>query len=338
MTLWVWLGFISLVLGMLALDLGVFHRKDEVMSTRQALGWTAIWVALAMAFNVGVYFMYEHAWLGMGLDAAGSPTLSGSDAFKMFLTGYVVEKSLSLDNIFVIALIFTSFGIPAVYQHRVLFWGILGALVMRAVMILAGAALIQRFTWTVYLFGGILLLTAVRMLVSEEEDLDPEDNRLVKLARRLLPFTDTLHGHAFFVRENGRRLATPLFLTLVVVEFSDVLFAVDSIPAIFSITTDPFLVFTSNIFAILGLRSLYFALAAMLHRFHYLKESLVYLLAFVGVKMIIHDYYHIPPGIALAFIVGILAVGVLASLVGKHPTATRPPSHGETPEPEPQDS
>ena len=335
MTMWIWIGFITLVLGMLALDLGVFHRKDEVMSSKQALGWTAVWVGMALAFNVGIYFMYENAWLGIGLDEAGQRVLSGKEASFMFFTGYVIEKSLSLDNIFVIALIFTSFGIPTVYQHRVLFWGILGALLMRAGMILAGAALIQRFSWTVYLFGGILILTAVRMLLSEEEDLDPEDNRIVKICRRLFPVTDQVHGNSFFIVENGQRLATPLFLVLVIVECSDVLFAIDSIPAIFSVTTDPFLVFTSNIFAILGLRSLYFALASMLHRFHYLKESLVFLLAFVGVKMLLQHHYHIPTEISLAFIVGILAVGVLASLVGKHATATTPPSHSETPEPAP---
>ena len=309
-----WAGFIVLVLGFLALDLGVFHRRAHVVETREALIWTAVWIVVSLAFSALIRPMYDLHWFGIGTEIGHE--LNGTDAALQFLTGYVIEKSLSLDNIFVIALIFTHFGVPREFQHRVLFWGILGALVLRAAMILAGAALLERFAWMTYVFGGILLLTAVKMLVSRAETVEPDRNPLVRLARRLFPVTSHFEGQKFFVRlADGRRAITPLFLVLLLVESTDVIFAVDSIPAIFAITFDPFIVFTSNVFAILGLRSLYFALASMMHRFRYLKASLVFLLAFVGGKMMLAHTYHLPAQVSLAIIAGILSVGILASLL-----------------------
>jgi len=268
-------------------------------------------VTLALAFNVLVFFLYERSWLGVGV-TVGQP-LDGRTAALQFLTGYLLEQSLSLDNVFIIALIFSYFRVPLAYQHRVLFWGILGALVMRGAMIGLGAALITRFDWIIYVFGGILILTAVRMLLAGNEEPDPEKSPVIRLARRIYPVTPELHGERFFVQLNGRRAATPLFLVLLMVESSDVLFAVDSIPAIFAVTQDPFLVFTSNIFAILGLRNLYFAIAPLLNRFKYLKQSLVFILAFVGVKMILAHTQPIPTITSLSVIIGILGVGILAS-------------------------
>jgi tellurite resistance protein TerC len=305
MSLTGWIGFVVVVLALLALDLGVFHRKSKVPSVGEALGWTAFWVSLALAFNVAVYFLYRES-------AAGA-----SQAALQFLTGYIIEKSLSLDNVFVIALIFVHLRIPLEQQHRVLYWGILGALVLRGVMIAAGAYLIQRFSWVVYVFGVLLLVTAVKLLVDRHDNLQLEQSPVVRLARRLFPLSDELHGSRFFVRIEGVWTMTPLFLALLVVEASDVVFAVDSIPAIFAVTRDPFLVFTSNVFAILGLRSLYFALASVMESFRYLKMSLVYILAFVGVKMLLSHHYPIPTPISLAVIVGVLAVGIVASIVGR---------------------
>ncbi len=287
-----WLAFLVIVIGLLALDLGVLNRKAHVISTPEALGWTAIWVILALVFNVAVYYLYEHHLLGIGAELGHE--LNGRQAALLFFTGYLVEKSLSLDNIFVIALIFAYFRVPAMYQHRVLFWGILGALVLRGAMILAGAALIRRFDWIIYVFGALLILTAVKMLVARHDNLEPNKNPLVKLARRLYPVSPDFEGSRFFTRLEGRRAVTPLFLVLLVVESSDVLFAVDSIPAIFAVTTDPFIVFTSNVFAILGLRSLYFVLAGIMDKFRYLKMSLVFLLAYIGVKMLLSHHYPIP--------------------------------------------
>jgi len=314
MILWLWGGFVAFILLMLALDLGVFHRKAHAVSTSEALVWTGIWIALAMAFNVGLYFVYEHQWLGVGTTGVG-PCLTGEQASLQFFTGYLIEKSLSLDNIFVIALIFSYFHVPQIYQHRVLFWGVLGAIVLRAAMIAAGALLIARFSWIIYIFGGLLLATAVKMLVVRHDNLQPERNPLIRLARRALPITETYEGQRFFAVVGGKRAATPLLLVLLFVESSDVLFAIDSVPAIFAVTRDPFLVFTSNIFAILGLRSLYFALAAMMAKFRYLKLSLVFLLAFVGIKMILAHHSPIPTFVSLAVIVGILAVGIVASII-----------------------
>ncbi len=307
----VWAGFLAFVLGLLALDLGVFHRENRAIRTGEALAWAGFYVSLALAFNVLVFFLYDRNWLGVGV-GVGHP-LDGHTAALQFLTGYLLEQSLSLDNVFIIALIFSYFRVPLAYQHRVLFWGILGALVMRGAMIGLGAALIARFDWIIYVFGGILIITAGRMLLAGNEEPDPEKSPVIRLARRLYPVTPELHGERFFVDMSGRRAATPLFLVLLMVESSDVLFAVDSIPAIFAVTQDPFLVFTSNVFAILGLRNLYFAIAPLLNHFKYLKQSLVFILAFVGVKMILSHSQPIPTVTSLAVIIGILAVGILAS-------------------------
>ena len=316
MFVWLWIGFVAVVLAMLAIDLGVFHRRSHVVKVAEAVTWTTVWVITSLLFNWAVYYLYEYHVLGIG--ASLGHELTGKQAALQFFTGYVIEKSLSLDNIFVIALIFTYFGVRAEYQHRVLFWGILGALVLRGVMIGAGAVLIQRFSWTTYVFGVLLLLTAVKMLIARHDNLEPDKNPLVRLARRLYPVSEDFEGQRFFTRRNGRRVITPLFLVLLVVESSDVLFAVDSIPAIFAVTHDPFLVFTSNVFAILGLRSLYFVLAGVMDRFRYLKMSLVFLLAYVGVKMLLAHHYPIPTLVSLAVIGGILSVGVIASVLAGH--------------------
>lgn len=327
--IWIWLAFILLVLLFLALDLGVFHRHAHVVSMKEATTWTIIWVVVALLFNGAVYLLYQNHWLGCGLNV---PQLDGSardvhglEAAKLFFTGYLVEKSLSMDNVFVIAMIFGYFAVPAKYQHRVLFWGILGALVMRGVMIAVGAKLIAEFTWIIYIFGGFLILTAVKMAVVRSHGLDPEKNPAVRLVRRVMRVTSRYDGQKFFTTENGRRAATPLFLALVMVEFTDLIFAVDSIPAIFAITADPFIVFTSNVFAILGLRSLYFCLAAAIDRFRYLKPALIAILFFVGVKMmLVHTTYKIDNTVSLAVVVGILAAGVVASLARKPATAGTP--------------
>ncbi len=316
MIIWLWIGFVAFVLFLLALDLGVFNRKAHVVSAGEALGWTALWVALALLFNVAIYYLYEHHWLGVGLDI-GHP-LEGRQAALQFFTGYLIEKSLSLDNIFVIALIFTYFRVPLRYQHRLLFWGVLGALVLRGLMIVAGVALINRFSWMIYVFGGLLLVTAVKMLVARHDNLATESNPLVRLTRRFYPVTDDIESGRFFTRVDGRKAVTPLFLALMVIESTDILFAVDSIPAIFAVTRDPFIIFTSNVFAILGLRSLYFVLAAALERFRYLKMSLAFILAFVGVKMILAHHHPIPTFVSLTVIAGILLVGVAASMLHGH--------------------
>lgn len=296
-SLWLWAGFNLFVLAMLALDLGVFHRHAHVVSVREASIWSAVWIALALVFNVWI-------WRAFG----DAPAVE-------FLTGYLIEKSLSIDNIFVIALLFAYFKVPDAYQHRVLFWGILGALAMRAVFILAGAALLESFHWLVYLFGAFLVLTGVKMALAPEQGIEPEKNPVVRLVRRLMPVTSDFRGAAFFVREGGRRAATPLFLVLVMVEFTDLIFAVDSIPAIFAVTREPFLVYTSNVFAILGLRSLYFLLAGMMSRFRYLKLGLAAILIFVGAKMALVEFVKIPAFVSLGVIGFLLAVAVLASLI-----------------------
>lgn len=316
MTILIWTGFVLAVLAFLALDLGVFNRRPHEISVVEALGWSAFWVAVAMAFNVAVYWLYENNWMGAGL--AFSEDISGRAAALEFLTGYLLEKSLSLDNIFVIALIFSYFQVPLAYQHRVLFWGVLGALIARGVMIAAGAVLLERFGWMTYVFGALLLITAARMLVVRHDNLAPEDNPVVRLARRWIPMTDEYDGARFLTVRGGVRVATPLFLVLIMVETTDVMFAVDSIPAIFAVTSEPFIVYTSNVFAILGLRSLYFALAPMLQRFRYLKASLVFVLAYIGVKMLLTHHYPIPAAVSLAMVAGILGVGLLASLLGGH--------------------
>ena len=308
----VWIGFLLLVTGILALDLGIFHRRDRVIGIRESLIWSAGYIAAAMAFNVFVYFLYEHHWLGFG---AGEHLLAtGQEAALQFLTGYLIEKSLSLDNVFVIALVFAYFGIPLKYQHRVLFWGILGALVLRGVMIGLGAALIARFEWVTYVFGGILLATAVKMMLTNHEEIHPDRNPFVRLARRFYPVTSELDGHNFFTTWRGRRALTPMFVALMIVENSDVVFAVDSIPAIFAVTRDPFIVFTSNVFAILGLRTLYFVLASLHDRFHYLRHALVAMLGYIGVKMLVSHYWPIPNHVSLIVITALIAAGIGASL------------------------
>ncbi|MDQ1348221.1 MAG: tellurite resistance protein TerC [Acidobacteriota bacterium] len=296
-SLWLWAGFNLFVLAMLAIDLGVFHRQAHAVSLREASIWSAVWIALALVFSLGVW------------------KFLGPQPGVEFLTGYLIEKSLSVDNIFVIALLFAYFKVPDQYQHRVLFWGILGALVMRAAFILAGAALLERFHWIIYLFGAFLVLTGIKMAFAPEQGLEPEKNPIVRLVRRLMPVTSDFRGSSFFVREGGRLAATPLFLVLVMVEFTDLVFAVDSIPAIFAVTRDPFLVYTSNVFAILGLRSLYFLLAGVMHKFEYLKLGLAAILVFVGAKMALVDWVKIPSGISLGVIAAILAVAVAASLL-----------------------
>lgn len=292
-----WVGFTLLVLVLLALDLGVFHRKTHVVAFREALGWSVFWIALALLFNFGVY-----CWFG-------------SRIALEFLTGYLVEKALSVDNIFVFLVIFSYFSVPAAYQHRVLFFGILGALLMRAVFILVGATLLAAFHWMIYVFGGALVLLGLKMLVQRGSEVHPERNPLFRLFQRLVPATDGYRGSHFVVREGGRWLATPLLLVLMAIEATDVVFAVDSIPAIFAITRDPFIVYTSNIFAILGLRALFFLLAGAIGNLHYLKTGLALVLAFVGVKMLIADVYKIPIAISLAVVVCLIGGAVVASLL-----------------------
>jgi tellurite resistance protein TerC len=293
--IWEWAGFLAFVLAMLALDLGVLNRKDHVIRPREALGWSTLWIALALAF--GAYVWVRH----------------GGEAGLQYLTGYVIEKSLSIDNVFVFVVIFGALGIPALYQHRVLFWGIVTALVLRGAMIAAGSALLHRFHWVIYVFGAFLVLTGAKLLLAGQSVPHPERSPAFRALKRLVPATPRFHGHHFFALEAGRRVATPLFFALALVEVSDILFAVDSIPAIFAVTDDPYIVFTSNIFAILGLRSLYFLLASFVERFTYLKPSLALVLVFVGAKMAAVDLVKIHPGVSLAVILSILGAGVAAS-------------------------
>ncbi|MBL8290882.1 MAG: TerC family protein [Bryobacterales bacterium] len=292
-----WVGFTVFVLAMLALDLGVFHRRAHAVHVREALLWTLVWISLAMIFNVGVYFWF------------------GSERALEFLTGYVIEKALSVDNIFVFLVIFSYFAVPAALQHRVLFWGILGALVMRAIFIFLGAALLQQFHWVIYVFGAFLLFTGVKLLLQQGSEVHPERNPLFQLFRRMVPSVNAYRGSHFTVVQAGRRYATPLLLVLVAIEATDLVFAVDSIPAVFAITRDPFIVYTSNIFAILGLRALYFALAGVMGRFHYLRVGLALVLAFVGAKMMLTDLYKIPIVASLAVVAALLAGSVVASLI-----------------------
>ncbi|MFO0550957.1 MAG: TerC family protein [Polyangiaceae bacterium] len=315
-----WGGFLLMIAVFLALDLGVFHKSNDTPTTKSALKWTGVWFCVAMAFNAVVYLLYKNQLLGLG-GTASAPGLSGRDAAVYFFLGYIVEQSLSLDNIFVMALIFRFFKIPGELQHRVLFWGILGAVVLRITMILLGSVFIASFAWAIQIFGAILCYTAIKMALSKgDDDFDPEDSSIVKWTRKVLPFTSKMHGDKFFIRQDNRRLATPLLLVLVVVEGSDVVFAVDSIPAVFGIfetKPEPFIVFTSNIFAILGLRSLYFALASLLRQFAYLKYSLIVVLLFVGVKMLVAKWLHVSAPISLGVIVTALAAGVVVSQILK---------------------
>ncbi len=293
----------------------------------EALAWSGFWITLAMAFNGFVYFLYENNWVGGGFTFPVD--VSGRQAALEFFAGYVLEKSLSLDNIFVIALIFTHFGVPLKYQHRVLFWGVCGALVMRGAMIAVGAELIRNFSWTTYVFGGLLLVTAVRLMVVQHDNIDPSRNVIVRAVRRVIPVTDDFHDQHFTVVQAGKRVATPLFVALVMVESADLLFAVDSVPAVFAVTNDPFLVYSSNVFAILGLRSLYFALAPLLEHFRFLRPSLVLILAFVGIKMIALHVTHIPVGTSVMIIMGILVAGLVASVVVPVPSPLRSPVQSE---------
>jgi tellurite resistance protein TerC len=296
-----WIGFTVGILALLALDLGVLNRKARQVTVRAALIGTAGWIGLAMAFNLGVYFWF------------------GSEHALEFLTGYVIEKALSVDNLFVFLVVFSYFRVPPTLQHRVLFWGILGALVMRAIFILLGATLLHHFHWVFYIFGAFLVYTGIKLLVQKETEMDPEQNGALKLFRRFVPVTKDYHGAHFIVKEGGRRVATPLLMVLVLIEATDIVFAVDSIPAIFAVTTDPFIVFTSNIFAILGLRALYFALAALMDKFHYLKVGLGLVLAFVGVKMVIADFFKIPIALSLGIVVALLGGSIVVSLLRKPP-------------------
>ncbi|MFL5321157.1 MAG: TerC family protein [Myxococcaceae bacterium] len=292
-----WAGFLLFVFAMLGLDLGVFNRKAHAVRFKEALTWSAVWISLAMLFNLGI-------WWRMG-----------GDAGLEFFTGYLIEKSLSVDNIFVFIVLFAAMRIPAEYQHRVLFWGILSALVLRGAMIFGGVALLQRFHWLIYIFGGFLIFTGVRMFLHRNEEEHPEDGRVLKLLRRIIPTSRSIHGKKFFIWEDGRRVGTPLLLTLVMIEVTDVIFAVDSIPAIFAVTQSPFIIFTSNIFAILGLRSLYFLLAGMMEKFHYLKVGLSAVLVFVGIKMVLAKFIHLNSFVSMGVIAIILATSVFASFV-----------------------
>lgn len=308
-----WALFFLLIIGLLVIDLLIEKRNGRKKVTLgQSITWTLLWISVALSFNVGVYFIYENGLVPIE-SLPGYPA-HGKEAALYFFTGYVIEKSLSLDNIFVIALIFSYFHIPAHLQHRVLLWGVFGAIFLRFLMITLGASLIAHFTFMNYIFGGLLLITALKMLLIRQENINPNHNIAVRLFKKMFSVTDHLEGEAFFVRKNGVLWMTPLFLALVVVETSDVIFAIDSIPAIFAITSDPFLVFTSNIFAILGLRSLYFVLVSAINRFYYLRFSLVFLLAFVGIKLVLAHHYHINTLWSLGMILGILLTGVLASI------------------------
>lgn len=292
-----WIGFNVFVLLMLALDLGVFNRKAHVVSVKEALTWTGVWISLALVFNGLIYY-----WFGE------------SKAIE-FLTGYLIEKSLSIDNIFVFVLVFGYFQIPAIYQHKILFWGILGALVMRVIFIFAGVALIEKFHWSIYIFGAFLIYTGYKMFSEKDTKMDPEKNPVIKFFRRIMPVTNQLHGDKFFVKLDGKKYATPLFLVLILIETTDLIFAVDSIPAILAITQDQFIVYTSNVFAILGLRSMYFALAHVVDRFVYLSYGLAVILVFVGSKMLLVDIFKIPTFISLLVIAIILIGSIVLSFL-----------------------
>ena len=295
---WLWGGFTVFVLAMMALDLGVFHRKSHAVSFKEALTWTGVWVTLAMCFNAGVWYF------------------AGPQKAVEFFTGYLIEYSLSADNVFIFALIFSYFAVPPQWQHKVLFWGILGALVLRVIMIFAGVALISRFHWILYLFGAFLIFTGLKMIFGKDEEVHPEQNPIIRWFRRLVPVSSGQHDDRLVVRVGGRLMATPLMVVLVCIEVTDVIFAVDSIPAIFAVTLDPFIIYTSNVFAIMGLRSLYFVLGGMMGMFHYLKLGLGGVLSFIGVKMLLgHTEWKIETLPALGVVAVILSASVVASLV-----------------------
>lgn len=304
-TPWLWGGFVAFVLAMLALDLGVFHKKDHAITVREALAWTGVWIALSLLFNAGIYFWF------------------GPERALEFLSGYVIEKALSVDNIFVFIVVFSVFAVPSKLQHRVLLWGILSALLLRAIFVVVGAALLSRFHWLGYVFGGFLVITGIKLLIQREGEIDPRKNPLFRLFRRAIPSVEEYHEGRFTIVRAGKRYATPLLLVLVAIEGTDIVFAMDSIPAIFAVTRDPFIVFTSNIFAILGLRALYFALSGMMDKFHYLKYGLALVLMFVGLKMLLAGVYKIPIWSSLAVIAALLAGSVTASLL-RRPPSERP--------------
>jgi len=312
MTVVVWGGFLLLIGTLIAFDLGVLHRDPEVLTVRTALRRWSVWFALALVFNIYVYFLYEYNWLGWGNTARTD--LSGQDAAIQYLTGYLIELSLSVDNVFVIATIFQYMRIPDALQYRILVWGILGAIILRGIMISAGVLLIASFDWVSYIFGAVLLLSAVRLAMLRDDNVTPEQSLILQLAGRLYPVSPKLDGGRFFTMLNGRRAATPALLTLFMVEWADVMFAVDSVPAIFAVTRDPFLVFTSNVFAILGLRTLYFVVSGMMEKFRFVKWSLVVILAFVGLKMIIENHIHLQPLLSLCVIVAVMGAGVIGSI------------------------
>ena len=297
MQTYLWVLFAVVILGLLALDLGIFHRKSHTVKMREALTWSGVWIALALIFNGFIYYT------------------RGPVPAMEFLTGYLVEEALSVDNLFVFLMVFSFFRVPAEYQHKILFWGIIGALFMRAAFILAGITLIQQFHWVIYIFGAFLIITGIKMLTNDDDEINPERNPVLRLFRRFMPVTDNYDRDNFFVRKDGRLFATPLFVVLLMVETTDVIFAVDSIPAILGITTDPFIVYTSNVFAIMGLRSIYFALAGLMQIFHYLKYGLCAILVFVGTKMLISEIYKIPVVVALGTIIGVLLISILASVI-----------------------
>ena len=294
---YVWIGFIAFIILLLVVDLGVFHRKSHEVKIKEALIWTGVWILLALIFNYGVY------------------VYMGKEKAVEFLAGYLIEKSLSIDNLFVFIMLFTFFDVKPQYQHKVLFWGIIGALIMRAIFIFSGVILISKFHWIIYIFGAFLVFTGIKMLVQKDEKVSPDKNPLVRLFKKLFPVSDTMHGDKFFVKINTKTVATPLFIVLLVVEFTDLIFAVDSIPAILAISNDSFIIFTSNVFAILGLRALYFALAGITKLFHYLKYALSAILVFVGIKMLIVDLYKIPVTYSLFAIVAMLLIAILFSYI-----------------------
>lgn len=305
----VWVLFLALIALLLTLDLGVFHKKAHVVSMKESLLWTSVWVFIAFLFGGVIYWVYKDNLFGFNPNG-----ILPGEALLKYYTGYIIEESLSLDNIFVIAMIFTYFKIPAKAQHGILFWGIIGAVFFRGIMIFLGTAIIQNFLWSTYIFGAILLYSAFSMMTTRHDNVDYYKNPALRLLNKIIPIDWEDKSHKYFIVKDGKRYATMLFATLIVVEFTDVLFAVDSIPAIFAVTTDPFLVFSSNIFAILGLRNLYFFLASMMDRFGYIKYSLVFILIFVGMKMILVNHYHFPSYVSLVIIIGSLVTGILASV------------------------
>ncbi len=305
----VWTIFILVVLIALVLDLGVFNRTPHEIKTKEAAIWTSIWVSCAMLFSGVIYFAFKNSWID-------NPThLTPSHAVLKYITGYLIELSLSVDNVFIIALIFSSFAIPKKYQHEILFYGVLGAIVFRAIMIFFGVALINKFSWIIYVFGIFLIITALKMLFSHNENSDAKDFKIYKWIKKIYPVTNTVYNDKFFIRKAGITVATPLFVTLVIIELTDIFFAIDSIPAILAITADPFIVFSSNILAVMGLRSMFFLIVGMLDKFKYINYSLVIILAFVGVKMLISHQIDIPEWLSLAVIILSLAGGMIASKI-----------------------